>query len=206
MARKKIAETRREEIVQAFYRCMVKRGYSNTTVRDIAREANVQSGIIHYYFESKDAILSALCQDLAQRYGQTFLAFAERHKSAPPQERLKLGINFFFNKVSKDKDLNKVFYEFLIIAQHNPELRQMLKTVYRNYRRLIADFISEWMKASDEQGLDAQDLADFLVCAFEGACNLYFTDSRGVSISRLAEIATRLINAMAAGGMPLAPE
>ena len=206
MARKVMAETRREEIVQALYRCMVKRGYSNTTVRDIAREANVQNGIIHYYFESKDAILSALCQDLAQRYGQTFLAFAEQHKGAPPQERLMLSIKFFFNKVSKNKDLSRVFFEFLTISQHHPELRQTLRTVYRNYRRLIADFISDCKKESDAHDLNVQDLANFMVCAFEGACVLYFTDPRGISISRLAEVANRFINAMAAGGMPLAPE
>ena len=58
MGRPSIAEQRRIEIGRALQTCMVRNGsYSQTSVKDIAQEANVAGSLIHHYFESKDEIL-----------------------------------------------------------------------------------------------------------------------------------------------------
>lgn len=60
-AMKKSQETRRR-IFEAALALFRKRGFAETTMRDIAREADVALGAAYYYFDSKDAIVMAFYQ------------------------------------------------------------------------------------------------------------------------------------------------
>ena len=52
-----MADTTRERILEAAYRTLVRRGYHDTSMKDIAEEAGVAPGLAHYYFESKEHLL-----------------------------------------------------------------------------------------------------------------------------------------------------
>src|SRR5260370_38633340 len=49
----------KDRIVEAAYRTLVKRGYHETAMKDIAAEAGVAPGLAHYYFETKEDLLVA---------------------------------------------------------------------------------------------------------------------------------------------------
>src|SRR2546428_13997651 len=49
----------KERIVDAAYRTLVRRGYHETAMKDIAAEAGVAPGLAHYYFETKEDMLVA---------------------------------------------------------------------------------------------------------------------------------------------------
>lgn len=51
---------RREQILSIAARLIAKRGYSATTVRDIADEAGILSGSLYHHFSSKEAILQEI--------------------------------------------------------------------------------------------------------------------------------------------------
>lgn len=58
MGRPALTEQRRIEICRALQSCMVERGsYEATSVKDIAQEGGMATGLIHHYFTSKDEIL-----------------------------------------------------------------------------------------------------------------------------------------------------
>lgn len=52
-------EDTKEKIVAGAYRALVRDGYANTTVKDIAAEAGVAPGLVHYYFATKEDLLVA---------------------------------------------------------------------------------------------------------------------------------------------------
>ena len=58
----KVVEDRREQIIDAALRVFAQKGYSNSTNKDIAREAAITPGLIYYYFESKEALLYAMIE------------------------------------------------------------------------------------------------------------------------------------------------
>ena len=49
----------KERIIEAAYRALVKRGYHETSMKDIAAEAGLAPGLAHYYFETKEDLLVA---------------------------------------------------------------------------------------------------------------------------------------------------
>jgi len=54
-----MSEETRERLIDGAYRTLINGGYEAASVKDIAREANVTYGLIHYYFKSKDDLLAA---------------------------------------------------------------------------------------------------------------------------------------------------
>lgn len=55
---------RREEILDAAKACFVRYGLRRTSMREIQRESGLSAGAIYDYFESKEAIVLALAQEL----------------------------------------------------------------------------------------------------------------------------------------------
>src|SRR3989442_7166131 len=50
----------KDRIIEAAYQALLKQGYHQTSMKDIAAEAGVAPGLAHYYFESKEDLLVAV--------------------------------------------------------------------------------------------------------------------------------------------------
>ncbi len=70
---------RRRQILQAATRCFAKCGFHQTSMHDISAEAGISVGLIYRYFDSKDAVISAI----AQEHKQEIHALLERARCAP---------------------------------------------------------------------------------------------------------------------------
>lgn len=81
------APSRRRELVDTAKRLFLERGYSQTSVSSIVREAGVAQGTFYLYFKSKQAVLPYLRADVLGHYLQAFVeTIADR--SLPADERL----------------------------------------------------------------------------------------------------------------------
>lgn len=59
----KITEDRREQIIDAALRVFAEKGFARATNRDIAQEAGITTGLIYYYFKSKEDLLRAALEE-----------------------------------------------------------------------------------------------------------------------------------------------
>lgn len=60
--RREQKERRRQEIMQAALELFVSKGYAATKVTDIAKRANMSTGLMFHYFESKEKLYEELIQ------------------------------------------------------------------------------------------------------------------------------------------------
>jgi AcrR family transcriptional regulator len=58
----KVAEDRREQILDAAMRVFAQKGFARATNKDIAHEAGITPGLIYHYFDSKESLLSAVIE------------------------------------------------------------------------------------------------------------------------------------------------
>lgn len=200
MARAKAAgksPERRTEIIAALERCILKQGYLNTSVRDIAKEAGIHSGAIHYYFESKEQILERLMEAIIEKYSEdAFLALSKEREGRSPRQMLSVLAEFLFLKFPREKQTNRMFLELWYLSRHDETLGRMLKELYRTYRAEIAKHLSECLH---EMGLgyeSIEPLAALLVSASEGLCQQVLIDPKGTSITKVSEVAEQLIKAL----------
>jgi len=61
---------RRSQLTQAAYKVVGEKGYNDFTIRDIAREAGLSTGLIHYYFKNKEDLLFKLLKEMNANLGQ----------------------------------------------------------------------------------------------------------------------------------------
>jgi AcrR family transcriptional regulator len=52
-------QARRDQILTASWRCFSRRGIHSTSMEDIIREANLSSGAVYLYFQSKEELCLA---------------------------------------------------------------------------------------------------------------------------------------------------
>ena len=70
MSRISLETLRREQLLDAAIGLVASKGYEATTVRDIAAAADVATGTIAYWFDSRDDLLRAALVEAARRFGR----------------------------------------------------------------------------------------------------------------------------------------
>ena len=79
----------RERLYATAIRLISARGYEATTLRDIAKDANVSVGLLYRYFPSKQAVVLALYDDLSAEYARE----AARMPSGKWRDRFIFALN-----------------------------------------------------------------------------------------------------------------
>jgi len=80
-------EIRRQELMEAALELFLERGTDKTAVSDIVRRVGVAQGTFYYHFKSKDEVVDALAEGMAEPLGQMVAGIAE-DTSAPVQDRI----------------------------------------------------------------------------------------------------------------------
>ncbi len=57
----------REKILQAAFTVLSREGYENTSIKEIAEEAGVAQGLVHYHFKSKQLLVLAVFNFVCQK-------------------------------------------------------------------------------------------------------------------------------------------
>ncbi len=126
---------RKIEIVYAAVTCFLERGYHQTGVRDIAKQAGVSLGNLYNHFKGKEAVLAFI----AEIEGEELAGYIELlSEPNDPQAALEQFINDYAEYVSRPENA-LLGVEILTEALRNP----MIADVFgRNRSRLIDALVS----------------------------------------------------------------
>jgi len=103
MSRRADGETKRAHIFETAIELFRKKGFDETTMRDIADAASVSLGSAYHYYPSKQAIVFAY-YDESQRQTER-LAHARLAKASTLEERLAVVFHAKIDSVRKDREL-----------------------------------------------------------------------------------------------------
>ena len=81
---KEQAEQTRTRILAGALALFARKGYEQTTFTDIASRLKLTKGAIYWHFESKQALLLALIDDLVERFGRLFAASVPAGETSYP--------------------------------------------------------------------------------------------------------------------------
>lgn len=130
-----MAEETRERIVAAAYRTLSRKGYERASIKDIAAEADVAPGLIHYYFDTKEGLLVATV-----RYA------CEQMQPAQDGERI-LEPREAFEIVKASLIEDRPFYQLLVrmisVALHNPRIAAEVREFIREQRADVARVVHD---------------------------------------------------------------
>ncbi|MEE6135990.1 TetR/AcrR family transcriptional regulator [Mycobacterium sp. 050128] len=75
------SEETRRRIITAAMRCVAEVGYSQATIREIARAAEMTSGSLYHYFPNKSELLTATGEEIEAIVAPRLWAAAARHEN-----------------------------------------------------------------------------------------------------------------------------
>lgn len=103
MTRRADGEKKRALILETALSCFRDKGFDETTMRDIAREAGISLGAAYHYFPSKTSIVSAYYDEQQARHEA--LALDKIARTNDLRERLGIAFQTKIDAVRKDRKL-----------------------------------------------------------------------------------------------------
>ena len=171
MGRKSNAHQRREQIIWALYDCLVERGHEKVSVKEIAAQAGLPSGVIHYYFSSKDDIVSSLAEAIVDKYST--MLDKRLTEAASVEQRIEYAIDFIVDILIFNRPLNHVFYNLIQMTFERKALGKVVKKMFKDYRERLAGIFEE-----AGVGRESKMLGAALVAVTEGFSAQLMVDPR----------------------------
>ncbi|MGI9414013.1 MAG: TetR/AcrR family transcriptional regulator [Hyphomicrobiales bacterium] len=183
-------ERRRARILAALHDCVIKKGYSKTTLKDIASAAGMSASHLLYFFPGKDAILEHYFDKVAN----LLLTRIEGFRNEPPERQIDLLTDLFFAGKGLTRSEIGFMLECFGAAVHDNTLRQMKTRLDRQCKAYLTDLFESLSGESRRNAKDAAELAYAILIGLRTATyfdsRLQLTQARRLfhdSIARLAK-------------------
>lgn len=139
MALKEKDRGKHEQIMDAAVKVFAKKGFYNSKVSEIAREASVADGTIYLYFKNKDDILISLFEEKMQLWIQRVdEAVAEVDD---PLAKVRAFVSQHLFMIQEHKNLAEVMQ--IELRQSSKFMRRYVPVKYLEYLDLIGKIIEE---------------------------------------------------------------
>ena len=126
---------RKRQIVNAFTTCVRKQGYANTSLVDIAKEANVFPSLLSYYFKSKEDLLRVCFQ----RQCDIIVNGLEQLDGYDLEGKINYITDFLFNESEQVNTFTTGFmYEAIGVSVNDEELGLSKREMDRCCKNLLA--------------------------------------------------------------------
>ena len=158
----KIVEDRREQIIDAAMRVFAQKGFAKATNKDVAREAGITPGLIYYYFESKEALLTAIIENRSPLHVLTTLP--EQLMSQTPEVFLHFLIQRMLGLVESENfvGLIRVMLPELLHGENQFALQLVTRGLQRGLG-IAGMFIEAKMQSGELRRADASMMAQILI-------------------------------------------
>ncbi|MHB8572078.1 MAG: TetR/AcrR family transcriptional regulator [Candidatus Dormibacteria bacterium] len=167
------AGERREEILTAAFRCLARSGLSDVTMQQIADQAGVSKGMLHYYFENKDNLIAELLEVQCRLFVDHLRAALA--VETEPRQRISRGLDEVWSMGMAQRDYFIVFFEMLAHGARHPAVGQRVSRLYREYRQLVEDEVG---RLELPPGRSPAALAAVVVAGIEGVVLQAIADPR----------------------------
>ncbi|MCG8567685.1 MAG: TetR/AcrR family transcriptional regulator [Desulfobacterales bacterium] len=180
MGRPSLVAQRREELLEAFYQCVLEYGFSGASMRKVAARAGRQTSAIHHYFTNRDEMI----RELVQTYTRDLIdIFQEQIQMIrDPQARLAMGLEYIFSPDMINARTNGFFLECCAQARTHVAVRESLAHLFQQFRGVIVDQISQSPSLDHLSPKEREVTAAMVVALHEGMELQWFVDPSAVDL------------------------
>jgi AcrR family transcriptional regulator len=175
----------RERILSAAAACLADGGIDELRIAKVARRAAVSSGLVHYHFATREALL-------AEALTRCFAIAGDARASVmygdgPALERLRRKVEASLPHPGRRRHEWELWVELWLRAAREPELRAVAAEVYRRLHASTRDLIQEGVDAGEFTVGDPGLVADRLLAAIDGFGLRALLDEASMPVQRAAD-------------------
>ncbi|HOX16132.1 MAG TPA: TetR/AcrR family transcriptional regulator [Smithellaceae bacterium] len=169
-----LVNLRRAQLTRAAYKVVGEKGYNEFTIKDIAVEAGLSTGLVHYYFKNKEELLFTLLKEmnanLKNNLNRALTVLEE------PQDKLLAFCNEAFDLLNKEKAYFSVIIDFWSQISRNKRIRQANIKLFQSYRDEITAILKEGAAKGVFMTVDVQLTSVIIVSLIQGTIIQYVID------------------------------
>jgi len=136
----------REEILKSAIELFANRGFHETSMSALAREAKVSKALIFWHFKTKEDLFAAVLNKLVEPY---YIDFAEESEKLDEREQIRKLIGGYINFIQGNDRSVSFFLRRALNAEMPEAFTQQIRALYDLYRTMLTDRIG----LAQEKGL-----------------------------------------------------
>lgn len=163
---------------------------SGARLRQVARQAGMSQGNLHYYFPTKDELYRALLDHLLEVFTadrQTILA----DQSISAHDKLSHFFNQQIELIGRRKEVI-IFFDFWVQGTADPEIRKKISGMYSKWRADIAQVIAEGIERGEFSPENAAQVPALLASMMDGASLQFLTGENAIDLEAYFDSASRM--------------
>lgn len=177
-----VSEERRRQILDAAIKVFSEAGFDKARMDDIVTESGLSKGTLYWYFDSKDAIITAILENIFE--GEIFhlQGLVGTPKSAT--ERLGIFMNSTIAEFGRMVQTLPLTFEFYAMALRNDVVREAMRGYFDAYIKILVPIIEQGIQSGEFRKVDAFESAIALGALMEGTILLWVIDPTSISIEK----------------------
>ncbi len=193
-------QVRREELIDATLRSITRLGHAGLSVRHISAEAGVSIGLINHHFPSKDDLVAAAYEALANAVRSAIADEVAGGENA--RERLRRFFHASFSPRLLDRRLFDVWLVFWSMAAHAPAIRAAHDRTYSSYRALLQELLGALATEGEAPAFAARPAAIALSALLDGLWVELSLNPRTFGAKDAVALCEDWVAALCAGAFP----
>ena len=154
----KAAETR-ARILHAAFTVLSRQGYENSSIKEIAEEAGVAQGLVHYHFKSKQQLVLAVLAEVCRE-----MEFGDAQGAAGAQAAYEK----FKNMLKGSQATHALYIQLIAMGLHDKELGAGVLNFVRQDRAHIEDIARQVLAEREADPGPARAIASVVEAAVLG--------------------------------------
>ncbi|HET9782129.1 MAG TPA: TetR/AcrR family transcriptional regulator [Candidatus Dormibacteraeota bacterium] len=134
----------KEKILQAAFTVLSRQGYENTSIKDIAEEAGVAQGLVHYHYKSKQQLVVEVLAYVCKKM--------ELNPATGEQGALQ-AFDHAKQMIRSSRDTNALYVQLIGVGLHDEVVGAGVRDFVRTDRQHAEDITRHVLS---ERGLDAR--------------------------------------------------
>jgi TetR/AcrR family transcriptional repressor of bet genes len=196
--KKEPEEQRREQILQAAFTVAVREQLDRLTIRQVAAEAGLSTGLVFFHFKSKDALLVALLERLLDELFEFWQAPAD----LPPRERLLLLLRRDLQDAYQDEQSAAnltLFLAYWTMGLRDQAIRERIRRAIERSRQVFLPAVRALMESEPLrfQGVTAEGLVTVMVGIAEGCALQSSLNNEPVNLEQILAALRALLGSSA---------
>ncbi len=153
-------DVRRAALIEATLACLKREGRDGLAARRIGAEAGISIGLINHYFPSKDDLVAAAYETLADR--QLAMLQAAAGTGADPQGRLRAFVAAFFGPEVLDREVLRAWIVFWAMAFDSGAVRAVHERSNGRFQATLAALLAAAREDVPDSASEATELSALL--------------------------------------------
>lgn len=184
-------QARRRQILEVSSNLFRSQGFDNTSLDDIAKEAEISRGMIFYYFDGKRELGEEVIRGILRQYSDYVKDRVSKKKTSKAQV-----LEFVDACLDYQSDHREIYLQSIDLAGcfgDADDKYQLTVAVNQRTRELLAEMIKKGQKDGNIAKVPVYDLADVIQAFVDGLMEMSALDPDAVNIKGCKQMIRRML-------------